>query len=173
MNRFSLNSNGAYSKSSGFKSTTTPKDTLKEQTKKESKQPINASTPSGRRCFKCQGIGHIVSECPNKRVVSLVEEEEEVEEEKADEVQENSKDEKVVYMDQDLSIMVQRNLKASCEKSDKDWLRKNVFHTKCTSQGKVGLMIIDSGSFENVVSTKMVQKLGLKTVPHPNSYKLC
>ena len=34
-------------------------------------------------------------------------------------------------------------------------------------------MIIDSGSFENVVSTKMVQKLGLKTIPHPNPYKLC
>ena len=34
-------------------------------------------------------------------------------------------------------------------------------------------MIIDSGSFENVVSIEMVQKLGLKTIPHPNPYKLC
>ena len=48
MNRFSPNSKGAYFKSCGFKSTTTPKDTPKEQTKKEGKQPINASTPSGR-----------------------------------------------------------------------------------------------------------------------------
>ena len=86
MNRFSPNSKGVYSKSSSFKSTTTPKDTLKEETKKEGKQPINAFTPSGQRCFKCQGIGHIASECPNRRVVSLVEDEE------AEKVQVNSED---------------------------------------------------------------------------------
>ena len=33
-------------------------------------------------------------------------------------------------------------------------------------------MIIDSGSFENVVSTEMVQKLGLKTVPHLKSVQV-
>ena len=166
-NRFSPNLKGVYSKSCGFKSTTTPKNTPKKQIKKEEKQPINASTPSGQRCFKChQGIGHIASEYPNIRVISLVEEKE------VEEVQENSEDEKVVYADQGLSIVVQRNLKASCEESDEGWLRKNIFHTKCTSQDKVCLMIIDSGSFENVVSTEMVQKLGLKTVPHPNLYKL-
>ena len=34
-------------------------------------------------------------------------------------------------------------------------------------------MIIDNGNFENMVSTKMVQKLNLKTVSYPNLYKLC
>ena len=24
-----------------------------------------------RRCFRCQGLGHIASECPNKRIVTL------------------------------------------------------------------------------------------------------
>ena len=33
-------------------------------------------------------------------------------------------------------------------------------------------MIIDSESFENVVSLEMVQKLKLETVPHPNPYHL-
>jgi len=28
---------------------------------------------SNRRCFKCQGLGHIGSECPNKIVVTLAE----------------------------------------------------------------------------------------------------
>jgi len=32
--------------------------------------PIS-NTP--RRCFKCQGLGHIASECPNRRIVSLAE----------------------------------------------------------------------------------------------------
>ena len=35
------------------------------------------------------------------------------------------------------------------------------------------MVIIDSGSYENVVSKKMVQKLVLKTIPHPRPYKLC
>ena len=96
-----------------------------------------------------------------------------MEEEEVEEVQENSENEEVVYADQGLSIVVQRNLKASCEENGEDWLRKNVFHTKCTSQGNVCLMIIDSGNFENVVSTEMVQKLGLKTIPYPNPCKLC
>ena len=56
-----------------------------------------------------------------------------MEEEETEEVQENSEDEEVFYADQGLSIMVQRNLKVSCEESDENWLRKNVFHTKCTS----------------------------------------
>ena len=39
--------------------------------------------------------------------------------------------------------------------------------------GRVCMVIIDSGSFENVVSLEMVQKLKLETVPHPNPYQLC
>ena len=27
-------------------------------------------------CFKCQGLGHITSECPNRKVVDLVNEDE-------------------------------------------------------------------------------------------------
>ena len=26
-----------------------------------------------KRCFRCQGLGHIASECPNRRVVTLAE----------------------------------------------------------------------------------------------------
>ncbi|KAL9275453.1 hypothetical protein AKJ16_DCAP13225 [Drosera capensis] len=55
---------------------------------------------------------------------------------------------------------------------DGSWLRNNIFHTKRTSGGKVCSMIIDGGSCENVVSTIMVEKLGLKTKEHPQPYKL-
>ncbi|KMY84940.1 hypothetical protein BUMB_04189c [Candidatus Paraburkholderia calva] len=50
--------------------------------------------------------------------------------------------------------------------------RQNIFHTKCYINKKVCLMIIDSGSCTNVVSTMIVEKLGLPTIKHPNPYKL-
>ncbi|KAI3425504.1 PUA domain-containing protein [Psidium guajava] len=52
------------------------------------------------------------------------------------------------------------------------WLRHNIFHTKCTSGGKLCNVIIDGGSCENVVSTTMVERLGLKTENHSQPYKL-
>ena len=54
-----------------------------------------------------------------------------------------------------------------------DWIRKYVFHIRCTSHGKVCMVIIDNGSFKNVVSLEMVQKLKLETVLHLNPYQLC
>jgi len=28
---------------------------------------------SNKRCFKCQGLGHIASKCPNRKVITLAE----------------------------------------------------------------------------------------------------
>ena len=89
-------------------------------------------------------------------------------EENIEEEIEEEKEEKTLYAKHGLSIVVQRNLKVTYEESNEDWLRKNVFHIRCTFQGRVCLVIINSGSFENVVFNEMVQKLGLKTIPHPN-----
>ena len=55
---------------------------------------------------------------------------------------------------------------------EEDWLCHNIFHTRCTSHGKVCDIIIDSGSCENVVSIKMVDKLKLPTEDHSSPYKL-
>lgn len=69
------------------------------------------------------------------------------------------------------SLVVKRVLSVSAENGEA-WLRTNIFHTKCTSGGKFCSMIIDEGSCENVISTTMVEKLGLKTEDHPQLYKL-
>lgn len=52
------------------------------------------------------------------------------------------------------------------------WLRTNIFRTRCTSKGKVCQVIIDSGSFENMVSKEMVDKLKLKCDTHPHPYQI-
>jgi len=50
--------------------------------------------------------------------------------------------------------------------------RKNLFRTTCKSKGKSCKVISDSGSTNNVVSTKMVEKLGLLKTVHPTPYKV-
>ncbi|GJX68055.1 putative CCCH-type zinc finger family protein [Tanacetum coccineum] len=69
-------------------------------------------------------------------------------------------------------LLVIRRALAADSTEDSVWLRNNIFHTRCTSHGKVCDVIIDSGSCENVISKTMVKKLSLKTEKHPRPYKL-
>ncbi|GJX07267.1 RNA-directed DNA polymerase [Tanacetum coccineum] len=80
----------------------------------------------------------------------------------------------LVYPDRGEALVIQRVLNVAISKSvdDTSWLRNNIFRTKCTSKGKICDMIIDRGSCENVVSTYMVEKLGMKTEDHHEPYQL-
>ncbi|XP_075086249.1 uncharacterized protein LOC142168965 [Nicotiana tabacum] len=49
---------------------------------------------------------------------------------------------------------------------------KSLFHTRCTSYGKVCSLIIDCGSHINIVSEKMVSKLDLSTKLHLYPYSI-
>lgn len=50
--------------------------------------------------------------------------------------------------------------------------RKSLFKTTCKARGKVGKVLIGSGSTENFVSLEMVEKLKLRKLPHPYPYKV-
>uniref|UniRef100_A0A151UI81 Transposon Ty3-I Gag-Pol polyprotein n=1 Tax=Cajanus cajan TaxID=3821 RepID=A0A151UI81_CAJCA len=50
--------------------------------------------------------------------------------------------------------------------------RENIFHTRCNISNKACSLIMDSGSWCNCCSTRMVEKLGLTTTPHPKPYQL-
>ena len=50
--------------------------------------------------------------------------------------------------------------------------RQNIFHTKYLINNQVCLLVIDSGSCINVISTLLVDQLGLKTTEHLNPYTL-
>ncbi|GJU78675.1 retrovirus-related pol polyprotein from transposon TNT 1-94 [Tanacetum coccineum] len=84
----------------------------------------------------------------------------------------NKPGDELVYPDRGEVLVIQRVLNVAVSKSvdDNSWLRNNIFRTKCTFKGKIYDMIIDAGSYENVVSTYMVEKLGMKIEDHPKPY---
>ena len=70
------------------------------------------------------------------------------------------------------SLMTKRVLVNTQKKVHEPAHRKSMFRTKCKSQGKCCNMVIDSGSTNNLVSTKMVEKLGLKRMKYSTPYKV-
>jgi len=50
--------------------------------------------------------------------------------------------------------------------------RANIFHTRCLINDKLCSLIVDGGSCANVISTRVVDKLGLPTFSHAKPYKL-
>lgn len=135
--------------------------------------PQGAATPpagpsNALRCYKCQGLGHLKRDCPNKQVLAFVDD--------ADPVYDTEDDgeSQVLYPDQGELLVSCRLLNTGVAGPDDDttWLRNNIFRTKCTAKGKVCTVIIDGGSCENMVATSMVEKLGLPTQDHPTPYQL-
>ena len=99
-----------FMKSSTLRSPSGTKTTLKPQVKSDVLKPHQELTSKLRRCFKCQGLGNMPSECPNQRVVALVEEEETGEEDVEEEVESNDEDE-LIMPDHGTSLVTQRSLK--------------------------------------------------------------
>ncbi|XP_052478585.1 uncharacterized protein LOC128034050 [Gossypium raimondii] len=124
------------------------------------------------KCFKCQGRGHIASQCPNRRVMvvrSNGEIESEDEQEEEPEIPMEEGEELELPVEGEL-LVVKRSLNIQVAKEEQQ--RDNIFHTRCHVQGKVCSLIIDGGSCTNVASSLLVEKLGLATTKHPTPYKL-
>ncbi|KAF7835915.1 uncharacterized protein G2W53_010774 [Senna tora] len=130
------------------------------------------------KCFKCQGLGHIASECPNKRTMVL--RGKEIVSESDDDSfhssmpsleDASSDDEDVQYPVKGESLVVRRVLNSSVKEESLEQ-RENIFHTRCLIMGKMCSMIIDGGSCTNVASTTLIDKLGLKCEKHPAPYRL-
>ena len=85
--------------------------------------------------------------------------------------EEGSMEEITEYANEGEALVTHRCLNV-IQENEESWLRDNIFQTRCTSQGKVCNVIIDSGSCTNVVAEDMVTKLNLKTEPHPQPYKI-
>uniref|UniRef100_A0A2N9FBE6 RNA-directed DNA polymerase n=1 Tax=Fagus sylvatica TaxID=28930 RepID=A0A2N9FBE6_FAGSY len=151
---------------------------------KNAKQPTaatlaNTETSSSKtrdiKCFKCQGRGHIASQCVNKRVM-VINAQGELESENEEEVNdadmpplEDADDEQSAVVG---DLLVARRVLNVQVKEEESNQRENLFHTRCFVNNKVCSVIIDGGSCTNVASTYLVEKLALTTLKHPHPYRL-
>ncbi|XP_060170605.1 uncharacterized protein LOC132601543 [Lycium barbarum] len=136
--------------------------------KSDEKKPQRDST--WRKCFKCHGFGHLQADCPNRKPIMIVEEEDGADHEdnqESDQVDEEREDAEI-EADEGACLVIQRSLHAG-HRDEESCQRETLFHTRCTSHGKVCSVIIDGGSCTNAVSEEMMTKLGLKTEKHPKS----
>ena len=135
----------------------------------------NPAPNSFKRCFRCQGLGHIASECPNKRVVTLVEYQAHIDEEEREEETELSLSEsieEVVEGPDEGELLVIRRALSGLSSQEGLEQREAIFHTRCTVGGKVCSLIIDGGSCANVAAQSMVDKLKVIVSPHPKPYTI-
>ena len=133
----------------------------------------SSSKSSSIKCFKCLGKGHIASQCPNKKTMILLENGGVESESSCSSSEAPSEEEGLHHVEAEEGdlLMVRRLMGSLCKELD-DTQRENIFHTRCLVEGKVCSLIIDGGSCTNVVSARLVDKLNLKTTPHPKAYKL-
>ncbi|XP_023534142.1 uncharacterized protein LOC111795765 [Cucurbita pepo subsp. pepo] len=96
------------------------------------------------KCWKCQGIGHLSRDCPNKRVMII----------KNGQVVTDSEE-------SDHDELVEEEIQENEEELEDG----SHLGTPCS-------LVIDSGSCTNVVSTMLIKRLLIPTQHHPKPYKL-
>ena len=119
-------------------------------------------------------IRHLSATCRknNPPRANLIGQEDENEHEESDSEHDDQIDQ--INVEGDLGehyLVINRVLTTKVDKGDK-WLRRNLFRTTCTVEGKLCTLMIDSGSSGNFVSQVMVDKLKLKLKPLSKPYNI-
>ena len=146
-------------------------------TKAKDKGEIQTKHSRDIQCFKCLGRGHISSNCPNKRTMTMRGNDifSESDDDECDLEMpelEDASDNEAVQSPSHGELLVTRRIMNVQAKMEDEVQRENIFHTRCKVQDKVCCMIIDGGSCTNVASTMLVEKLHLYTIKHPRPYTL-
>ena len=55
---------------------------------------------------------------------------------------------------------------------DENWRKSSVFHTCVTHEGENYKLIIDKGSYANIVAKTSLEKISFKAEPHPDPYNV-
>ena len=132
-----------------------------------SKAASSTASTANIQCFTCGGRGHMRRDCPNKKKVLLTDEgyistsDDEQEAVPADVSEEQETD---VYpgdiAPNSMNLMVQRVAADRIEGQGQRW---SIFQTQCKVQNTSCKLIIDSGSYTNIVSKSLVDSLSLPT----------
>ncbi|XP_068504248.1 uncharacterized protein [Phaseolus vulgaris] len=121
------------------------------------------------KCFKCLGRGDYAAEFPTKKTMYMLSNGQ-IDNEPSSEEEKEDVEVELDALEGDL-LMIRRLLGSKMQAMDQTQ-RENIFHTRCSIQGKICSLIVDGGSCTNVASSRLVTKLNLETKPHPRPYKL-
>ena len=135
------------------------------------------------QCHWCKGYGHVMRDYPSKHVMVVKDDGEysspsDFEDDAlallaTDHAgSEEQPEEQIGAEDADHyeSLIVQCVLSAQMEKAEQNQ-RHTLFQTKCVIKERSCRLIIDGGSYNNLASSDMVEKLALTTKPHPLLHK--
>ena len=135
---------------------------------------------SSIKCFKCLGRGHISSQCPTKKTMTMrgqdiYSSQDEVTtspfSSKSEEAKGEESSEEIYPQEEGDPLMVRRLLGGqSCDLTQSQ--RENIFHTRCKIFYNTCSLIVESGSCYNCCSTRLVPELSFAITSHPKPYKL-
>ncbi|XP_029126278.1 uncharacterized protein LOC109793894 [Cajanus cajan] len=104
------------------------------------------------KCFKCQGMGHYAYECPTKRTMVLKENGDYTSQSDVSEEEEGDIEEEEEALEGDL-LMIRRMMGSQMSPLERSQ-RENIFHTRCSINGKVCMVIIDGGNGNHLDGTQ-------------------
>jgi hypothetical protein len=159
---------------------------------KSTPPPAESATSSSRgrprdiQCHHCKGFGHVMRECPSKRVLVVRDDGEYSSASDFDEHtlalladdHEGNDDHPEEHsgtgdVDHYQSLILQRVHKwREWSKMSDTHVCQTLFQTMCVIKERSCCMIIDGGSCNNLASSDMVDKLALTTKPHPHPYHI-
>ena len=122
------------------------------------------------KCFKFLGMGHYAYDCSTKKTTLLKDNGEYTSHSDDTSGEEEESDGELKANEGEL-YMIRKMLESRVKAKDASQ-RENIFHTRCSVNGNVCLVIIDGGSCTNLASSRFVSKMNMNTKPHPRSYKL-
>jgi hypothetical protein len=155
---------------------------------KSTPPPAESATSSSRvrdiQCHRCKEIGHVMRDCPSKRVLVVRDDGEYSSASDFDEDiltllvddhegNDDHPEEHIGTGDADYyeSLIVQCVLSTQIERVEQNQ-RHTLFQTKCVIKERSCRTIIDGGSCNNLASSDVVDKLALTTKPHPRPYHI-